>query len=201
MRLCENFLGKTVVTAEGEKLGKLYDIIVDPKHVFPKIDFIVVRARRRNSERISLRKIIRSVKLGRKSFLYIPWKYVDEVERKRILLRVNAERLEEMWDEFSEFKNAKKKYSLVKDVLDEQVVDSDGRFIDRVDDVKIEQVGRTLRVIGLDIGIEGVLERLGFERILKNIGIKLPEKMIPWYLVKLSKRARRIQLKVPGEIL
>ena len=52
-------------------------------------------------------------------------------------------------------------------MLDMQIVDADGHLVDRVDDIKIEQVGNSWGVIGLEVGIEGVLERLGFAKNFK----------------------------------
>jgi len=54
----------------------------------------------------------------------------------------------------------------------------------------------------MEFDLEANLERLGFEKIFKKLGIKLPERMIPWYLVKkILRKKRKILLKVPGEIL
>lgn len=194
MRLCENILKKTVVSSDGEKIGKAQDLIVDSRHVFPRVIAVTVKPRKKFLKMLGVR--------SKKFFVYIPWSQVKEVGRKNILLKVDQEKVLRMASANSFRLDFKNKVFLCRDVLDRQIVDADGRFVDRVDDVKIEQVGNSWRVIGLDIGIEGVLERLGFEKIFKKLGIKLPEKMIPWYLVKkILRKKRKILLKVPGEIL
>lgn len=193
MRFCEDILKKTVITSDGEKVGKVSDLLVDSRHVFPRIFALTIKPRKRFLKKLGIR--------SKKFLIYLPWSQVKEVGKKNLLLKIDQEKfLKKVESNFKlDFKN---KIFLCKDVLDRQIVDADGRLIDRVDDIKIEQIGSSWRVIGLDIGIEGVLERLGFEKIFKKLGIKLPERMIPWYLIKkILRKKRKILLKVPGEIL
>jgi sporulation protein YlmC with PRC-barrel domain len=202
MRLCEHILGKNIVTSDGKKIGKIYDIIASRYYVFPRVSIAVINPKRTIRGNVKIRQIIRSVKDRKhKSFMYLPWSTVDRIEKK-IFLKIDEMQWKKLCSRLQREPKMKRKLSLAKDVLNEQIVDADNHFIDRVDDVKIEKIGSSWRVIGLDIGIEGAMERLGFERVLNKLGIKLPEKLVPWYLIeRVTKKDKKLFLKIPAEIL
>jgi len=73
---------------------------------------------------------------------------------------------------------------LCRDILDKQIVDTDGARVVRVNDLKLAKVGTDIRLIAADVGIPGMLRRLGIGRILMFIlnlfRIKVPETLIGW---------------------
>ena len=50
---------------------------------------------------------------------------------------------------------------LIADLFDKQIVDVDGRKVVRINDLEVCNTGGTLRVVAADIGISGLLRRLG----------------------------------------
>src|SRR5258706_9146979 len=64
-------------------------------------------------------------------------------------------------------------FYLAADLLDKQVIDVNGKRLVRVNDVALESNGE-LKVVGIDIGVQGLLRRLG----LKNLFFS--PKIIPW---------------------
>ena len=50
---------------------------------------------------------------------------------------------------------------MVEDLLDKQIVDVDGRKVVRINDIEIANTGGSLRVVAADIGLSGLLRRLG----------------------------------------
>ncbi len=50
---------------------------------------------------------------------------------------------------------------LIADLLDKQIVDVDGRKVVRINDIEIARTGDTLRVVAADVGVGGLLRRLG----------------------------------------
>jgi len=203
MRFCQHILGKTIITSDGKKIGKVYDLITSRCYVFPKVSVAAIKPRRSSRSNVRIREIIRSAKdRKRKSLVYLPWSTVNQIEKKNIFLKIDEAQWEKLCNRVQQEPRMRRKLSLAQDVLNEQVVDADGHFIDRVDDVKIEKIGSSWRVIGLDIGIEGAMERLGFEKVLNKLGIKLPEKLVPWYLIeRITKKDKKLFLKIPAEIL
>jgi CBS domain-containing protein len=77
---------------------------------------------------------------------------------------------------------------LVRDVLDRQVVDTDGRRVVRVNDLQLANSGPDLLLVGADIGIRGILRRLGLESaakwIARLLGRNLPMALVSWDVVQ-----------------
>jgi magnesium transporter len=72
---------------------------------------------------------------------------------------------------------------LVADLLDKQIVDVDGRKIVRINDIEVANTGGRLRVVAADVGLAGLLRRLGLRsfgrRWLTRIG-NVRRSMIAW---------------------
>jgi len=77
---------------------------------------------------------------------------------------------------------------LSRDLLDKQVVDTHGAKIVRVNDLQLSDVDGQLRLVGADVGLRGLLRRVGAEplaeRVVRIAGRKLPRGIIPWHLVE-----------------
>lgn len=71
-----------------------------------------------------------------------------------------------------------KDFYLNEDLLDKQVIDTDDRRLVRVNDVMLEETPE-LKVIGIDIGMAGIIRRLGLEKV-----IKVNSKILPWQMIE-----------------
>jgi len=96
--------------------------------------------------------------------------------------------------------------SLAHQVLDRQIVDTEGRRLVRVNDLQLARVsanGAHFRLIGVDVGTLGMLRRLGIERwvlgLLRLLRRKPPEAIIPWSDVAPLEADRPIRLRVSFE--
>ncbi|MCX6321721.1 MAG: CBS domain-containing protein [Bacteroidia bacterium] len=73
---------------------------------------------------------------------------------------------------------------LVENILDKQIVDMNGRKLVRVNDVRLATLPAGTFAIAVDIGIEGLLRRIGIslpiKRFLSLFTINLPAKFILW---------------------
>ncbi|MFC6644077.1 magnesium transporter MgtE N-terminal domain-containing protein [Granulicella cerasi] len=103
---------------------------------------------------------------------------------------------------------------LERDLLDQQIIDVDGRKVVRVNDVNLawEKRGRGkgkavgLRIEEVEVGLRGALRRLlkGLPpESVEKLAEKLPARVIPWTCVDLIERdpARRVRLKIGQERL
>lgn len=54
---------------------------------------------------------------------------------------------------------------LAKDILDRQIIDINGRKVERVNDIRIGLINQTWAVIAADIGLRGLMRRLGLEYV------------------------------------
>jgi magnesium transporter len=73
---------------------------------------------------------------------------------------------------------------LSKNIQDKQIVDMDGRKVVRVNDVRLAVISDGTHVIAVDVGLEGLLRRLGFAKplnvVLKKMGKSIPSRLILW---------------------
>ncbi len=73
---------------------------------------------------------------------------------------------------------------LIADLLDKQIVDVDGRKVVRINDLEIANTGGVLRVVGADIGVSGLLRRLGLRslgnQVSSGLFSRIPRSMIAW---------------------
>ncbi|MBI4947240.1 MAG: magnesium transporter [Bacteroidetes bacterium] len=73
---------------------------------------------------------------------------------------------------------------LVDNVLDKQIVDINGKKLVRVNDVRLVSVSSGIYAIAVDVGMEGLLRRIGIatpiKGILKPFNANLPNKFILW---------------------
>ncbi|MDQ6827162.1 MAG: CBS domain-containing protein [Candidatus Eremiobacteraeota bacterium] len=62
---------------------------------------------------------------------------------------------------------------LVSDLLDKQIVDVDGRKVVRINDLELTNTGGVLRVVAADVGVGGLLRRLGLESLGRAIAPRM----------------------------
>jgi magnesium transporter len=98
-----------------------------------------------------------------------------------------------------------------KDLLDQQIIDTEGRKVVRVNDVDLTE-HRTngnveLRVAQVDIGIPGAMRRLfqglAPSKVMRRLQTKLPQRAILWEFVNLIEPdpLRRVKLRITHEKL
>jgi CBS domain-containing protein len=172
--------GMPILSASGEKLGRLVDLIVDDSEpAYPPVRAIGVRAGSRETRRVS-------------------WSEVEELGAGFIRLRRGREALGPMERQPNEF-------SLVEDVLDRQLVDTDGAKVRRANDVHLLLARGGLRVAHVDVGVRGLIRRIGWQgpmdavvRMFKpNAYYLRDEKFVRWKNVQpLTPSAPRLRLDV-----
>ncbi|HEY3218109.1 MAG TPA: CBS domain-containing protein, partial [Candidatus Limnocylindria bacterium] len=88
------------------------------------------------------------------------------------------------------------------DLMDKQVVDTHGAKVVRVNDLQLSEVDGQLRLVGADVGLRGLLRRVGAEGLAERLfgmaGRKLPRGIIPWHLVEpLNTPEAKVRVTVP----
>ena len=75
---------------------------------------------------------------------------------------------------------------LKKHILDQQIIDVNGRKVVRVNDVSLASLEAGAYVVAVDIGMDGLLRRIGISKPLTKLGLKFSKKLIfKLYLGKL----------------
>ena len=91
---------------------------------------------------------------------------------------------------------------LARDVLDKQIIDTNGVRVVRVNDVEVAKLNGHFYVVNVDVGGRGLIRRLGLtraaRRIANRLGRPMPEGTIAWNDVEFLPDKHRIQLKVPS---
>lgn len=98
-----------------------------------------------------------------------------------------------------------------KDLLDQQIIDTHGRKVVRVNDLEINEQKTNgnveLRIAKVDVGLTGAVGRLlqgvATPAMIRRIQAKLPTKMIPWEFVNLIEKdpLRRVKLRLTSQKL
>jgi CBS domain-containing protein len=141
--------GITVVDHVGSHSGVLADLVVTLKEKYPPVTAVIVRA----------------PKLGE---IAVPWEALRGFEESRALL---AGRISDIKPRVTK----KDEIMLLRDVLDKQIVDTEGRKVIRVQDIQLARVGNKIRVIAVDVSGRAILRRLG----IGAISDLLPSRLAP----------------------
>jgi len=157
-------LGRPLVGADGRRLGRLADLKVRLGELFPRIVSLHVRR-------------------GRKRIAALDWTEVASFSGKKIVLAPGAE------DRFAAPEVRSDEILLKEELLDKQVVDTHGAKIERVNDVHLLVIGRDLRIVHVDIGLRGILRRIGFLRAVAWVArffleYEIPEVLITWKTIQ-----------------
>jgi CBS domain-containing protein/sporulation protein YlmC with PRC-barrel domain len=112
--------------------------------------------------------------------------------------------------DLTEFGGSEGMLMLTRDLLDQQIIDTNGRKVVRVNDVELTGDGGdpyVLKISGVDIGARGAARRL-LKGLVPRTALnaflgKLTSRLIPWDYVDLIETdpARRVRLKISGDKL
>ena len=165
---------KPVLDQTGEEIGKLKDIIVGLGEPFPAVTSVVISA-------------------GKDTYL-VPWDTINLFNRR--VISVNA-RL----DALKPTEIASSDILIFRDLLDKQIVDINGAKLVRVNDLELGDVKGKLCLVAADIGLRGLLRRLGVEKrgekFLALLKYKLQHKLISWtYVQTVEPKLTRLTLRV-----
>ena len=165
MIFLSTLLRKSIYDIEGRRLGSLRDIYVTLQETFPVVTALVVHS---------------SVGNGNTEML-IPWSQVDSLEEPQIHLTVKQSQIHTYTPQPDEL-------LLRRDILDKQIVDTQGFRVVKVNDLKLAQIKKTVRLVGVDISLSGLLRRLGIltpvERLTNALPVRLSERTITWNYVE-----------------
>ena len=91
---------------------------------------------------------------------------------------------------------------LVQDVMDKQILDTDGARVVRVNDIELLRVNGHVIVSNVDIGMPGILRRLGLEGvgrwIARRLHLDFSAGTISWEFVEPLVHDQSMRLKVPS---
>ena len=133
-------IGKPVYTIDEKYYGNFRDFIVKRQNG----NYLITKTRIRN---LSGQRIILS------------WKDIHSIEADPVSLK-----LKKRAEEITPIDYDEDELRLKRDFLDQQIIDTDSHRVVRVNDMKIVAVGDELFMVAADIGLRGILRRLGLEQ-------------------------------------
>jgi magnesium transporter len=174
MAFLSEVLGRTVIDFDGNYVGKLEDLIAREltEATHPIVDAIVIRSKGQTRT--------------------IPYALVMALFAPSIPLKCNV-------SEITDYEPSENDIYLSRDILDKQIIDTDGARVVRVNDLELLRINSTLYVGNVDIGMAGILRRIGFNRIATTLRLTKPQSVISWDNVELLRHDPFMRLRVPVE--
>lgn len=173
-----DLIGHQTRDVDGNVLGTLHDLVVVPLEHPTRVAYLVVRARAADR--------------------FIPADSLASMTGGVVRLRPGRLETATLPDDHL--------LLLQRDLLDQQIIDVQGRKVVRVNDVELdanlEDERLLLSVRAVDVGSRGALRRLAAGIIpnhtLRSWLARVPSRTIPWHLVDLveSDPSRRVKLKI-----
>jgi magnesium transporter len=176
MEYLSKVLGRPVIDAGGETIGHLSDLAIATREIFPRVTALAFTGPEKRPLLLSWRK------------------FVDKFEDHAVRLKVPQADLRFSYLQRDEI-------LLARDLLDRQIVDTQGIKVVRVNDLKLAEGKSDLRLLGADVGLRGLLRRLNLEKpldlITRLVGWTLQENLIAWnYTDLLEKDLSAVRLSV-----
>ena len=168
-----------VLDVDGEKLGVVNDFGIATGEVFPHVTSLAFRGPGKTPFMISWRK------------------WVDRIDETGVHLKTSATEIRFSYLQPTEL-------LLARDVLNKQIVDTQGMKVVRVNDIKFSMSGENqLRLLGAEVGARGLLRAISpalehiVEGFMKHLGKPLSEDIIAWsYMDLLDRDLSEVQLSV-----
>jgi len=171
-------LGKPVVDAAGETIGTISDIAIATGEVFPRVTALAFSGPDKTPFMLSWRK------------------YVDSLDDEQIVLNAARPDLRFSYLQPDEV-------LLHRDLLNRQIVDTQGMKVVRVNDLKLSESRGQLRLLGAEVGARGILRGLhpaletAVVAVSRVFGRPLTEDIIAWnYMDLLDRDLSHVKLSV-----
>lgn len=170
---------KPVLDPKGEDLGRVMDLVIVKGDPLPKVSALILERK--------------------KKLFNLPWTALNIFNKKIISSKVYK-------DSLQPYELSEDDLLIVRDIFDKQIVDANGAKVVRVNDIKLEGYNSDAVLIAVDVGMRGIMRRLGIERgsgeFLGLFNTNLPYNLISWnYIQPLRPKLNAITLTVPRQML
>lgn len=170
---------KPVLDLRGEELGRVKDLMVIKGDHLPIISALLVERKKKTYS--------------------LAWDDLNLFNKKIISTKLYA-------DALNPYAPSADDLLILRDILDKQIVDANGAKVVRVNDIKLEGYNDNAVLFAVDVGIRGILRRLGIERtseeFLGFFNTALPYNLISWnYIQPLRPELNAIALTIPRQMV
>lgn len=184
MNYLSEMLRLPVVDADGEKIGIVNDLGIATGEVFPRVTALAFQGPGKTPFMISWRK------------------YVERFDDDGVYLKYPATDIRFSYLQPDEV-------LLARDIMNKQIVDTQGMKVVRVNDIKLSTTGENqLRLLGAEVGARGLLRAIhpfverASVKVASLLGKPLSEEIIAWsYMDLLERSTKQIKLSVSHKTL
>lgn len=177
MLYASEFIGRPVADADGKRIGKLKDLLAthhgDMSH--PQVVALEVK--------------------GQGAPVFIPMSDVAALISLAVPLKRKI-------SEITPYTPQPEDLHLVRDVLDKQIIDTDGMRVVRVNDLQLTRVNGSVYVANVDISGVGLIRRLGLGSLADRLSSRSKPSNLPsiisWDNIELLSGDQPMRLKVPS---
>jgi CBS domain-containing protein/sporulation protein YlmC with PRC-barrel domain len=171
-----DILGKKIVDKAGKTIGRVYDLTTEFMEPYPVVSGLTLGSAQKEKP------------------LFLPWKNVVDINEEMELTI-------EATGEPAVLHLRPGELLLRDDLLDKQVVDTDGAKIRRVNDLQFLKTKLGLHLVHVDVGFRGLIRRVGltkiFDAIMRSLfDYQLSDQLISWKFVQPLFSPDRIQLNI-----
>ncbi len=171
-------LKRPVKDVNNNKIGVISDLAISTGEVFPRITSLAFKGPDKTPIMISWRK------------------FVECIDEEGVKLKVEQKDIRFSYLQPQEV-------LIARDLMNRQIVDTQGLKVVRVNDLKLSEYGNQLRLLGAEVGIRGLLRGLSpfLEKLVckfcKLIKKPLHEQLIAWnYMDLLDRDLSKVKLSV-----
>ncbi len=176
MLFASEFIGRPVVDADGKRVGKLRDLLAVRHGEVPHPQLIAIEVKQPSGS------------------AFIPMHDVAAL----ISLAIPLKR---KFSEISQYVPQSDDLHLVRDVLDKQIIDTDGMRVVRVNDLQLTRVNGNVYVANVDVSGVGLIRRLGLSSLADRLSARPHSAELPstisWDNIELLSSDQPMRLKVP----
>ena len=178
MNFVSELIGRPVSDADGEQIGTLKDLLASQGEEVPHPRIVAIEVKQGSGS-----QIISIIDVAALIAPAIP------LTKKRDAILPYQPRPSDLF--------------LVRDVLDKQIIDTNGVRVVRVNDLELTRVNGDIYVANVDTSGLGLVRRLGLKSLTRRLSKRAqratPLGFISWDDVELLAGDQPIRLKVPGE--
>ncbi|MDD5369839.1 MAG: CBS domain-containing protein [Anaerolineaceae bacterium] len=178
MAYLSELIGKPVTDIDGERIGELEDVIASIRGDIPHPMVVAIQVKHANQH------------------LEIPFHQLAVFIAPAIPLNLKRQEIES-------YHPAETDLYLARDVLDKQIIDTNGVRVVRVNDLELTRVNGSFFVANVDVGSLGLLRRMGLARLAQSLAGRVKKPLsgneISWDDVELLSDSDSMRLKVPGD--
>ncbi len=176
MLYASEFISRPVVDADGKRIGKLRDLIASRPGDVPHPQLVAIEVKQASGS------------------TFIPLNDVAALISVAIPLK-------KKFSEVMPYEPQPEDLHLVRDVLDKQIIDTDGMRVVRVNDLQLTRVNGSVYVANVDVSGAGLVRRLGLGGLAERLSSRthpadLPS-IISWDNIELLAGDQPMRLKVP----